>query len=295
MILFCSFQTYYPFFRSLCNGFTNGCASIYVLFLFLFRTVFVDPKITPVLPSRGVHNKSISEGVAHCLYYGYHCDLPEISDYMQQHGYEPLQPRERRPRAERGHDIPELQLTQFRALLPIETGQRAKSRSRSPSPSQDLSVATIDMHAGEESGRNIPTVAEMARDPDRYRIYGRLYHNYMQPHTLDMSVVKNVYSEVQPAHKVVPLVVEVASRYNPRVSVRSCYEGNREQLFLQCTAAMNDEYPQIHGLLVVPDGMLLMRVALEDGVYKVYESRLVEWDDGDLPYLFARIKYIMQQ
>ena len=86
----------------------------------------------------------------------------------------------------------------------------------------------------------------------------------------------------------VKLVIEITPKDDagPEVSLWTLLKAGTEQVVKQCLAAISPEQRSIVGLLIVPDGMKIIKIVRElgpthhhqPGFYRVKETELVQWD-----------------
>ena len=217
-------------------------------------------------------NVPIDLGVFHCLSFGFHPDQITSFQDAQDAG------NEEQINIERGR------LTK-RVLLPKRTGDRSRSRSRSPSPRPNQ--IPEDSEHRNRLGAPI-NLNDMLDHPEDYVLKNAKFFKYFEPQKPDLIVYKESVRHVnrqtrQTKHGEVKLVVEIASykRYSGCYLVKSHLKAATEQCFQSCMSGFGLSQTSITGLIIVPDGMKLIRILKQNdqGVasYITEETDLIEW------------------
>ena len=219
-------------------------------------------------------NETLCRGVAHCLVYGSHDDLPEVQQAAE-------------------HNHQDRACLRSRVLHRKRTRNRSRSRSRSRSPSPERDITCIEQDCidtrGNEREEDI-TMGEMAQNPEHFELDTSELHNYLEPHIGDAIVTKYLPA---PNHTCVNavLVVEVSP-------ARKCFSTSQyhrymahseEHIVQQLLAAISYGQNIILGLLILPDGIQLNQVRVDKNSYIIEQTDVIPWNHQDF---LPAIQYI---
>ncbi|VDI42156.1 Hypothetical predicted protein [Mytilus galloprovincialis] len=227
-------------------------------------------------PAETSGNKSLREGVMHCLTYGFHEDqIDRATEQMQRPREQRL--RERACGREKYYATEDGKLT-HRVVIPND---RQRSKSRSPSPTNDIRP---------QVRRRIPPrplppndIHDFLGDADNYDLHAPNLHNFFEPHKPDCVVVKeqNIGQNLSAA---LLCTVEICSwqRFG-EANFRRTLNHATHQCVQQCLAGLSFNQEHILGLVFVPDGIKLVKVERDQNqIYRVTETDLITWDDTNL-------------
>ena len=214
---------------------------------------------------------TLDVGVFHCLSFGFH---PEQVINLQE--------------ADEARDEQQINIERGRRtkrmLVPKRTSDRSRSRSRSPSPPPNTILQ--DSNHCNRQGAQI-TLEDMLDNPEDYVLKNSKFFQYFEPHKPDLIVFKETLGgstrQTEERCGEVKIVVEIASynRYPSCLSVKTHLKAVTEQCFLACMAGFCLNQTSITGLIIVPDGMKLIRILKRNnqGVasYVTEETDLIEW------------------
>ena len=213
-------------------------------------------------------NGTLDVGVFHCLSFGFH---PEQVNNLQ----EADEARDERPM-----NIERSRRTK-RMLVPKRTSDRSRSGSRSPSPPPNT-ILQDSNHCHRLSAQI--TLEDMLDNPEDYVLKNSKFFQYFETHKPDLIVFKETSTrQTEERHSEVKIVVKIASynRYPSCLSVKTHLKAVTEQCFLACMAGFCLNQTSITGLIIVPDGMKLIRILKRNnqGVasYVTEETDLIEW------------------
>ena len=215
-------------------------------------------------------NETLDVGVFHCLCFGFH---PEQVINLQE--------------AEEARDEQQINIERGRLrkrmLVPKRTGD-SRSRSRSPSPGPNTVLQ--DSNHLHRRGAQI-TLEDILDHPEDYVLKNSKFFQYFEPHKPDLIVFKETLRrasrQTEERHGEVKLVVEIASynRYPSCLSVKTHMKAVTEQCFQACMAGFCLNQISITGLIIVPDGMKLIRILKQNNqdvaTYVTEETDLIEW------------------
>ena len=225
-----------------------------------------EQRIIVQAPAKTSQNTTITDGVVHCLTYGFH----------------PLQVEENN-HGERGRYLNREGRIRHRVILPKSLGCRSRSRSRSPSPDNiDLVDNVTNIRTRQPPGH----MREVLQNPHEYELNSNRLHYYFEPHKPDFLIYKKNRNTPK---AVATVLLEVSSykKYGKGSTFYTHLKLSTEQLVQQCLAGISDDQPKISGLLFVPDGMKFVDVQVQNDqnhTYLVRESGLVQWNQTDEIY-----------
>ena len=259
------------------------------LFKFLFpncETIGQQKIVIP--PSDTSRNGTIRDGVVHCLAYGFHKSQEE--------------PREGRQRTRAFDRNP----VGHRMLVPKRLGLRARSRSDSPESERDHPSLAEDV-MDPQLPRYDPDMDDVFEDPDTYVLKPDKLHLYFESHKPDLLLYKvsvNVPDQDFPdgmrdeVH--VKIVFQISSHKDfSKASLYYHMQGNTKQCVQSCLSAFAFNQTVMYGIVVVVDGLKLVKVERQQNPnaameYNISETDLVTWDRTDAMHaVFEMIEGIL--
>ncbi|XP_072033291.1 uncharacterized protein [Amphiura filiformis] len=275
------FGDFSGFVEDMIDGFTDNAVgtrdALRALFPVLVPSNQNTKKGIKISPANSKENRTICDGVLHALVYGRHTDLPEIRNRVPG--------RQSRLR--------------HRVLLPKKIGNRSRSGSsgssgsRSPSPVNNIRLSSRYTN----NVAPIPTVNDMVANPNDFELRAGDLHEFVESHapgavTFQVTTDDNSHQSMK-----IQLVIEVSSRIEEGglSTVEEHLAFGTEQNFQQCLAALSEGQQQIYGLLVVPNGMKMIKVEESNGTYEVCETDLVTWGSQEIIGILQLISDILEQ
>ena len=232
---------------------------------------------------KSTRNKSIRNGVVHCLTYGYTREELDITteevdcDVCRRgHGRQ----RQRSYTQERGR-------LRQRILLPKRTGSTSRSRSRSPSPTNNITQRIINIR----NYRNT-SLQDMLQNPEDFKVHPNWLHSYFESYTPNFLI----YSS-RPNNLAVKadILVEMSpyNKYSSNHKFSTYLDYCTEQIVQKCSASLSLDQTEVLGLVMVPDGLKLIKVMKmfdqnQTISYKVQETDLVQWHETQGLYLLLK-------
>lgn len=252
------------FVEALLSGFTSKLDVIKYLLDELLHIIILGERYILQAPAETSKNKRLREGVMHCLIYGFHPTQIEIA--RQQGLYQ-----------NRGR-------LRHRVILPKALGSRARSRSRSPSPVNDLYI-DVKKTRNQQPALNLQ---EVLQNPNDFELKSYRLHSYFEPHKPDFLIV----GERNDFTATAKVVIEVSSymKYGRSVSFNAHLKLSTEQCVQQCLAGISHNQRVISGLVVIPDGIKLVKVKMQNHGYTVKETDIIGWHETFR--IYALLKYL---
>jgi hypothetical protein len=222
----------------------------------------------------GFSNKTLQEGIAYNLVYGTHEVIQKLDTKAA---------RGRGRRQERGRQPTK------RLILYKRHSDRSTSRSPSPASERDLRNDVVSKdHKNDEWAFDAKDkmITHMYQNQTQYRLAGTSHRYFFETHKSDYlyytrhRATGSGESEMD-GHLIARLVVEVTSkaRWNT-TNIETQLSKSTEQVVQQCLSAISAQQKKIGALLVVPDGLKLVKIERaqdQNAAYVVYETPLIKW------------------
>ena len=256
---------------SLLRGFSDGPNQIGALLSNLLNIFIYEDHYKRKLkmtPSSPLNNKTLQDGVVHCLLYGYNHEQLELA---------------------RAGKFQERGRLRHRVLLRKSHGNRSnsRSRSRSHSPSLDLQYQTEHRRP-----QNLATTTQnMLQNPEDYILMSNAIHSYFEPQTPEFLIYTHSINDGVTGK--ILIIVSSYVKYGRRTSFASHLTRSTQQCVRQCLAALSHNQTEITGLVIVPDGMKIVKILRQRNpnmIYKVHETNLITWNETR--QLYAVLYYL---
>ena len=251
----------------------------------------IAPNLDLAIPpdSETSMNASLEMGTPHCLKYGFVKEQLDVESEVGRKGANP----NAREGEQRGRP-------RQRVLLKKRTVKKSRSRSRSPlsdDDDDDVNLTNQLMKTRPNAKAN-PNMFHLLNNPNDYLLFTKSHFTYFEPHKPDLVLVWTKESPSNSTHHIAKFVCEISSwnkEARSNVSLEKHVDSATEQCIQSCLAAMAFDQTFILGIVIVVDGMKLIKIEQEDDgqqlVYNIRETRLISWDRKDYLYiLFGIIK-----
>ena len=260
---------------SLLRGFSDGPNQIGALLSNLLNIFIYEDHYKRKLkkaPSSPLNNKTLQDGVVHCLVYGCNheqMELARVGKFQE--------------RGRLRHRV------LLRKLHGNRSNSRSRSRSRSPSPLSDLQYQTE--HRRPNPRNLITSTQNMLQNPDDYILMSNALHSYFEPQTPDFLIYTHSVNDGVTGK--ILIIVSSYVKYGRQTSFDTHLTQSTQQCVRQCLAALSHNQTEITGLVIIPDGMKIVTILRQQNpnvIYKVHETNLITWNETR--QLYAVLYYL---